>query len=83
MEAVGFFVVCFRFLVFFFFLLFRASLAVYGTFQARDPVRAAAAGLQHSHSNARSLPYIPQLMVMLDLELTEWGQGSNPSSNEC
>ena len=41
----------------------------YGSSQARDPIGAAAAGLHHSHSNARSKPClwpIPQLMAMPD-----------------
>ena len=35
------------------FLLFRATTAAYGGSQARGPIRAAAAGLSHSHSNTR------------------------------
>ena len=43
----------FFFFFFFFFLsFFMAALAAYGGFQARDWIRAAAAGLHHSHSNA-------------------------------
>ena len=38
------------------FLLFRATPAAYGSSQARDQIGAAAAGLHHSHSNARSKP---------------------------
>ena len=53
----------------FFFLLFRAAPAAYGSSQARSPIRATAASLRHSHSNARSelclLP-TPQLTAMLD-----------------
>ena len=48
----------------FFFLLFKAALAAYGSSQARGAIRAAAAGLHHSHSNARSKPCLrptPQL----------------------
>ena len=44
----------FSFLCIFIFLLSRAAPAAYGGSQARDPIRAAAAGLPHSHSNARS-----------------------------
>ena len=44
------------FLCLFLFLLFRAAPAAYGSSQARGPVRATAAGLYHSHSNARSEP---------------------------
>ena len=36
------------------FSFFKAAPAVYGSSQARGPVRAAAAALQHKHSNARS-----------------------------
>ena len=39
-----------------FFLLFRAIYVTYGGSQARCPIGAAAAGLHHSHSNARSEP---------------------------
>ena len=38
----------------FFFLLFRSTPATYRGSQARDPIRATAAGLCHSHSNAGS-----------------------------
>ena len=37
-----------------FFLLFRAACAAYRSSQARGRIQAAAAGLHHSHSNARS-----------------------------
>jgi len=43
-------------------------------------IRAAAAGLHHSHSNARSEPMsvtTPQLMAMPDPKPTEQGQGLN------
>ena len=40
----------------FFCLLFRASLSAYGSSQARSQIRAAAAGLHHSHSNTGSEP---------------------------
>ena len=33
------------------FSLLRATPMAYGGFQARDPIRATAAGLNHSHSN--------------------------------
>jgi len=39
---------------FFFFFLFRAAPAACGSSQARGQIGAAAAGLYHSHSNARS-----------------------------
>ena len=38
------------------FLTFRAAATAYGGSQVRGPIRAAAAGLYHSHSNARSEP---------------------------
>ena len=41
-------------ILFFFFLLFRAAGAAFGGSQARGQIRATAAGLHHSHSNARS-----------------------------
>ena len=49
--------------------LFRATLVAHGGSQARGPIRAAAADLHNSHSNARSesrLRPTPQLMAMLD-----------------
>ena len=54
----------FLFFLFFFLCLFRAVLAAYGNSQARGRIGAAAAGLHHSHGNARSkldLRLIPQL----------------------
>ena len=49
----------FGFLVFFFFfLLFRAQPVAYGGSRARDLIRATAAGLHHSHSNAGSEPHL-------------------------
>ena len=39
---------------FFFFLLFKATLAACGSFQARGQIRATAATLHHSHSHAGS-----------------------------
>ena len=55
-----------------FFCLFAFSRAAptYGGSQARGLIRAAAADLRHSHSNARSEPHLrstPQLMAMPDL----------------
>ena len=46
--------------------LFKAAPVSYGSFQARGPIRAAAADLHHSHSNARSEPYLQST-----LQLTE------------
>ena len=42
---------------FFFYFLFRATLAAYGGSQAKGRIRAAATGLQHSHSNTGSEPH--------------------------
>ena len=56
----------FQFFVFFF-GLFRATPTAYGGSQARSLIRARAAGLRHSHSNARFEPRlqpIPQLTAM-------------------
>ena len=39
-----------------FFGLFRAAPMTYGGSQARGPIGAVAAGLRHSHSDARSKP---------------------------
>ena len=41
-------------MIFFFFWLFRAVPVAYARLQARGPIRAAPAGLHHSHSNAGS-----------------------------
>ena len=70
------FVRCFFFLFFSFFslflkflLFFRATPTVYGGSRARGQIRATAAGLCHSHSNAESksqLQSIPQLTAMPD-----------------
>ena len=52
---------------FFFFLLYRATPVVYGSSLARGRLRAVAAGLYHSHSNARCelcLQATPQLTAM-------------------
>ena len=40
----------------FFLFLFLAAPVAYGSSQARGQIRAAAAGLHHSHSNTRSKP---------------------------
>ena len=56
--------------LFFFFLLFLGPHpAAYGGSQVTGQIRAAAAGLHHSHSNARSkasLRPTPQFTAMLD-----------------
>ena len=54
---------------FFFFWLLRAARAAYGSVQARGRIRAAAAGLRHSHSNVGSEPHpqhTPQLVATPD-----------------
>ena len=79
----GFFLWLLYFLILIFFLaflFFRAAPAAYGSSQARSPIRAIAAGLHHSHSNARSEPCLQltsQLTATPDPP-TEQGQGSNP-----
>ena len=65
---------------FFFFFFLRALPAAYGRSQASGPIGAAAAGLHHSHSNARSepsLPPTPQLKATPDPHPTEQGKRSN------
>ena len=65
---------------FFFLLLLRAAPAAYGGSRARDQIRAAAAGLCHSHSNTRSKPHLQptlQLGATWDPYPTEQGQESN------
>ena len=57
------------FFSFFFFCLFRAAPTVHGGSQARGQIRAVAAGLYHSHNNARfklCLQPTPQLKAMPD-----------------
>ena len=57
------------FLSFFFFLVFRAAPAAYGSSQARGWIRGTAAGLHHSHSNTGSKPHLrptPQLTATPD-----------------
>ena len=66
------------------FLPFRATPVAYGGSQAKGLIGATAAGLRHSHSNARSEPHLPptpQLTEMLDPRPTEEGQGLNLSSH--
>ena len=60
--------------------MFRAAPAAYGGSQAKGLIRATAARLRHSHSNARSEPRLqptPQLTATPDPKHTERGQGSN------
>ena len=65
----------------FFFFFFRAANAAHGSSQARDQIRAAAAGLCHSQSNTRSklrLWPTPQLTG----SLTQWARpGIEPVSS--
>ena len=69
-----FFFVFWSFCLFFFFFFFvfsRAAPVAYGGSQARGLIRAVAAGLHHSHSNAESEPHLrptPQLTATLDPE---------------
>ena len=68
-------------MVFFLFLLLRAAGMAYGISQARGPIKATAAGLHHSYSNARSQLHLqptPQLTATPDPQPTKRGQGSNP-----
>ena len=54
---------------FFFFVLFRTTPVANGSSQARGQIRAVAASLHHSHSNAGSEPHlqpIRQLTAMSD-----------------
>lgn len=64
----------------------RTTCAAYGSSQARGQIRAVAAGLHHSHSNAGSEPRMrptPQLIATPDPYPTERGQGSNPHPPGC
>ena len=65
----------------FVFCLFRAIPKAHGGSQARGQIGAVAAGLHHSHSNARSEPHLqptPQLTATPEPLPTEQGQGLNP-----
>ena len=56
-------------LMHFFFFLSRVTFTAYGNCQARGQIRAIAAGVGHSRSNARSQVHVqptPQLTEMLD-----------------
>ena len=67
-------------------IFFRATLMAHWGSQDSCPIRAAAAGLQQSYSNAGSelhLQYTPQLTAMLDPQPIEWGQGSNTCPHGC
>ena len=59
----------------------RATSTAYGSSQPRGRIRAAVAGLHHSHRNMGSelhLPPTSQLVATPDPSPTERGQGSNP-----
>ena len=65
----NYFIIIFNFIYLFTALLFMTAPAAYGGPQARGRIRATAAGLHHSHSNARSDPHLrptPQLTAMPD-----------------
>ena len=68
----------------FFFSFFRVAPKACRSSQARGQIGATAAGLCHSHSNARSELYLwpaPQLMAVPNPQPTEWGQpGIEPAS---
>ena len=71
-------ILCFIFSVSFFFVL-RAALAAHGRSQARDPIRAAAASLHHSHSNSGPKPHLrPTPQLTATPVLNKQGQRSNP-----
>jgi len=60
--------------------MFWAAPVAYGGSQARGPIRAIAASLHQSHSNAGSLPHLqptPQLTATPDPSPTEQDQESN------
>ena len=48
----------FQFFFFFSFVFLRTVPAAHGSSQARGGIEAAAAGLRHSHSNARFKPHL-------------------------
>ena len=67
---------------FFFCLFFLGHTCSMWRFPGWSQIGAVAAGLCHSHNNARSEPHLrptPQLTATLDPELTKQGQGSNLS----
>ena len=75
---------CYAFLFSFSSFFLRAAPAAHGGSQARGQIRATAAGLHHSHSNAGSqlcLQPTLQLTATLGPLPTERGQGSNPCSH--
>ena len=67
--------------VYLYFAFSRAAPAAHGGSQARDLIRAVAAGLCQSHNNVGSEPFLqptPQLTATPDPQTTEQGQGYNP-----
>ena len=71
LRHLSFFVFSFSFFLFFFwsFFHFLGHSEAYGDSQARGPIRAIAAGLRQSHSNAGYEPRLqptPQLTATLD-----------------
>ena len=72
-------------LIDFLFSLFKDAPMAYGGSQAKGLIGAVAAGLHHSHSNARSEPNLwptPLLTAMPDPQPIERGQGSNPQTHD-
>ena len=66
-ESQGSFILFY--VLFIYFLLFRAAPVAYGGSQARGPIGAVATGLHHSHSNVGSEPRLrptPQLTATPD-----------------
>ena len=57
--------------------LFRATPTAYGGSQARSQIRAAAAGLHHSHSNQIRATSVTCAIAQGNAG-SEWGQGLNP-----
>ena len=82
--SVYFWAPCSRFCVVLFCSLFRATPVAYGSYQARGRIGAAAASLQHSHSNAGSelcLQPTPQAHSNAR-SLTQWARpGIKPASS--
>ena len=75
---------CYTLLLFFLRFLFRATPMIYGSSHSRGQIRAIAANLHHSHSNAGSELHLGptwQLTAALDPWPTELGQGSKPTSS--
>ena len=69
-----------KYLTSLFLFYFYATPVAYGSCQASSWIGVAAAGLHHSHSNARTKPHLwpmPQLAAMPDPYPTEQGQRSN------